>query len=86
VTAPYAPGDVVSLEAYDRTNPPKKRHGTGTVLSVSQVGRACESGWMVALRTPRTRRIELDAGWLEPAPTQGAQNAPRRPGLTPPLT
>ncbi len=61
----FQTNDRVSLERWDRSNPPYDLvMGECVVVSVSR--KCSESGWMVVLRNSAGRRIELDQNWVWP--------------------
>ena len=61
----YAVGDIVSMEKWDKTEPPHKRMGRCEVTAVAY-GQKCESGVMVQVVSPRGEHRTLDSHWLVP--------------------
>ena len=60
----YDIGDVVSLEKWDKTEPPHKRLGTCTVTGAWRG--VCESGVVIEVTAADGRTKALDSRWLVP--------------------
>lgn len=58
------PGDKVSLDRWDATEPPWNQLGPCTIMSIKK-GQRCESGIMVTVRNAKGSEQELDSSWLE---------------------
>ena len=61
----YDIGDTVSLEKWDKTEPPYKRMGVCTVTGTWSG--VCESGVIVEVTAADGRTKALDSHWLVPA-------------------
>ncbi len=64
----YKPGDIVSLECWDKYERPVNRLGLCEVVSITPA--RCESGWMMKVRSLEKGTIydSLDQNWLTPIP------------------
>lgn len=63
-------GDKVKCPEYDRTERPPNRVGDAVVVRVEGGGgaetrAACESGWLVTIKSEKGWTVTLDQNWLE---------------------
>lgn len=62
----YKPGDLVSLERWDRSERPANKKGSPGRVTEIGTTQNCESGYMVRGISDKGTKFFLDANWLEP--------------------